>query len=105
MLLAAIRDKYSGSPLERLRQDESKMIAEFYPSLRPNIERLQAIPALTLIDVNASDVMMMHDNITKYHLKPRDSIHLTAIQKVQCTNILTNDSDFDQIATIQRYTL
>ncbi|MEM7533924.1 MAG: type II toxin-antitoxin system VapC family toxin [Chloroflexota bacterium] len=105
MLLASIRDKYPGSPLNYMRNDEVKMIAEFYPTLRPMIERLQNTSALTLVDVNANDVMLMHENITKYHLKPRDALHLTAMQKTQCMNILTNDSDFDNIASVQRYTI
>ena len=37
MSLALIRDKYNGSPLDRLRQSPANMIAEFHPQLEPHL--------------------------------------------------------------------
>ncbi len=37
LLLALIKDKYGGSPLEQLRQNETEMMAKFYPLLAPGL--------------------------------------------------------------------
>jgi predicted nucleic acid-binding protein len=50
MLLALIRDKYDGSPLERLWREESQMIAEFYPTVAPALLLLQTFPNLVTLD-------------------------------------------------------
>lgn len=105
MLLALIRDTYSGSPLDRLRNDEVKMIAEFYPQLAPKIERLRQFPNLNLVDVTTGDLAAMTQNMLRYHLRPRDALHLAAMQKVHCFNLFSEDSDFARVANIQHFTL
>ena len=105
MLLALIRDHYGGSPLERLRQEEQKMIIEFYPRLAPHLTRLRMFPNLVLVDVTASDLAAMDDAIMKYHLQPRDALHLAAMEKCGCFDIVSNDKHFDRVATIHQYTL
>ena len=57
MVLARIRDKYTGSPLDRLRQHTSVMIAEFYPQLQPRLLQLQSYPNLSVLEVNAADLL------------------------------------------------
>ena len=51
-LLAFIRDHYDGSPLDRLRDNEAQMIAEFHPLLAPHLDRLRNFSNLFLVDVN-----------------------------------------------------
>jgi predicted nucleic acid-binding protein len=53
-LLAFIRDRYTGSPLDRLRADEARLIAEFYPLLAPHLDRLRTFPNLVLVHASAS---------------------------------------------------
>jgi predicted nucleic acid-binding protein len=105
LLLALIRDHYAGSPLDHLRDQEEQLIAEFYPRLAPLIEQLLAYPNLTLVDVTTSDVLKMNDAMLRYHLRPRDAMHLAAMQTTGCFNLLSHDADFDRVADIQRYTL
>lgn len=105
MLLASIRDKYDGSPLDRLRQDEQSMIAEFYPRIEPKLVLMQTFPNLTVLDVTLADLVAMHQNMLAHHLRPRDAIHMAAMQKCGCMNIVSHDSDFDHIPTINRYVL
>ena len=104
-LLALIRDHYSGSPLDRLRDQETEMIAEFYPQLAPHLHRLRTFPNLFLIDVASSDLERMDRVISIHHLRPRDALHLAAMEKRGCLNLVSNDSDFDRVPDICRYNL
>lgn len=105
MLLALIRDKYGKSPQDRLRQDQAGVIAEFYPQIDRLLNQLLLLSNLTVIDVTSADIIAMHRNSLAYRLLPRDALHLAAMQKTGCTNLVSLDSDFDHIPGIQRYGL
>ena len=104
-LLALIRDHYDDSPLDRLRANKAQMIAQFYPQLAPSLNRLRAFPNLVLIDVTASDMGAMDQAMRSYRLLPRDSLHLAAMRKCGCLDLVSNDADFDRVPGIHRYTL
>ncbi|MCE7987449.1 MAG: PIN domain-containing protein [Caldilinea sp. CFX5] len=104
MLLGFIRDKYGKSPQDRLRQDQAGVIREFYPQIDRLRNQLLLLPNLTVLDITAADLIAMHRNCLAYHLLPRDALHLVAMQKVGCENLVSLDSDFDHIPNIQRYT-
>lgn len=105
LLLAHIRDHHPGSPLDNLRNDESNMIRAYYPQIATKLQRLHALANLTLLNVTAEDVTQMHEYILQHQLRPRDALHLAAMQKCGCFSLVSNDSDFDRIATITRYTV
>lgn len=105
LLLAMVRDRYGGSPLDKLRRQESAMIEEFYPQIAPHLAQLQSMPNLSLLEVTAADLQVMDDVMRRYHLRPRDALHLSAMQKCICFNLVRNDSDFDSVSGVQRYTL
>lgn len=105
MLLALIRDKYGKSPQDRLRQDQAGVITEFYPQIDRLLNQLLLLPNLTVLDITSVDLIAMHRNCLAYRLLPRDALHLAAMQKVGCTNLVSLDSDFDSIPGIQRYVL
>ena len=105
LLLAFIRDYYDGSPLDRLRNSEAQMIAEFYPLLAPHLDRLRSFPNLFLVDVTSSDLDVMDQAMHRYHLRPRDALHLAAMLKCGCLNLVSNDTDFDRVPEVQRYRL
>jgi predicted nucleic acid-binding protein len=105
MLLAFIRDQYGGSPLDLLRNNQSRMIAELYPRLAPHIDRLRTFPNLLLVDVVASDLDVMDEAMRLYHLRPRDALHLAAMQRCGCLSLASNDADFDRVPHLHRYTL
>jgi predicted nucleic acid-binding protein len=105
MLLALVRDRYEGSPLDRLRDDETRMIAEFYPLLAPHLGRLRAFPNWLLVDVTASDLDAMDEAMRLYHLRPRDALHVAAMQKCGCLDLVSNDAGFDRVPEVRRYTL
>lgn len=105
MLLALIRDAYPGSPLEHLRNHETALIAEFYPRLAPVLAELRAFPHLTVLSCDANDLIRMDTAMLRYQLRPRDALHLAAMQKCNCFDLLSHDADFDRVPEVRRYTL
>ena len=103
LLLALIRDRYPGSPLEQLRQQEEKLIATLYPQLAPTLDQLRHFPNLLWLDVTATDLASMSQAMLDYHVRPRDALHLTAIQKCGCFDVVSQDADFDRIPVLRRY--
>lgn len=105
LLLGLIRDKYGKSPLDRLRQSRAEMIAEFYPIIEPQLVALQRFPHLDVVPVTAADLAGMHQNIRQFKLLPRDALHLSVMQRINCTNLISEDSDFDAVTDLNRFTL
>jgi predicted nucleic acid-binding protein len=105
MLLALIRDHYGGSPLAQLRDNEARMIAEFYPEIAPHLSRLRRFRNLLLVDITPSDLDLMDEAMRLYHVRPRDALHVAAMQKVGCMDLVSQDPDFDRIPIVRRYTL
>ncbi|MBM4046213.1 MAG: type II toxin-antitoxin system VapC family toxin [Planctomycetes bacterium] len=105
LLLAFIKDRYEGSPLERLRDQEERMMAEFAPPVASLLRRLREYPYLTVVDVLASDLDVMGETMVRFHLRPRDALHYAAMLRVGCLDLASNDPHFDRIPTIRRFTL
>jgi len=105
LMLAFIKDHYSGSPLERLRDEEEKMMAEFAPAIATLLRRLRAYTHLTVLDVLVPDLDVMDTTMTQYHLRPRDALHLAAMQRAHCLDLASNDHHFDRVPAVRRYTL
>lgn len=75
LILTLIKDHYDGSPLELLRDQEEKMLKEFAPLVASLLKRLRAYAHLTVLDVLVSDLDMMNEVMSSYHLRPRDALH------------------------------
>ena len=105
MLLALIGDAYAGSPLEHLRDREAQLITEFYPRLSPLVTGLWMFPNLTLVDVTPADLAVVDEAMHLYHIRPRDALHLAAMQKCGCFDLVSHDADFDRVPSVRRYTL
>ncbi len=105
LLLSSIRATYGKSPLDLLRQNQAAMIHEFYGQVETQLLQLQRLPHLTFVDTTAADLSAMHGNIRTYHLLPRDALHLAIMQRIGCTNLVSEDSDFDTVTGITRFAL
>jgi predicted nucleic acid-binding protein len=105
LILALIKDHYEGSPLEFLRDQEEKMLAEFASTVSSLLKRLRGYTNLTVLDVLVSDLDVMNEVMPQYRLRPRDALHYAAMQRVGCLNLASNDPDFDHIPMIKRYTV
>ena len=105
LLLALIKDRYAGSPLEHLRQNQAKLVGELYPELELRLSQLHNFPNLSVHEITATDLTAMQSNMRQHHLLPRDALHLAAMQKCGCFQLVSHDSGFDAVPFIQRYTL
>ncbi|MBL7164680.1 MAG: type II toxin-antitoxin system VapC family toxin [Anaerolineales bacterium] len=105
LLLAFIKDHYNGSPLDHLRNEENRMMTEFAPRVSTLLQRLKDFPNLITLDILASDLDAMIEAMTKYKLRPRDALHLAAMQRADCFNLASNDAHFDNVPKIQRFAI
>jgi predicted nucleic acid-binding protein len=105
MLLALAGDKYDDDTLDRLKGTQAKLIKEFYPDVAPALARLRTFPNLVLMDVTSIDLTLMDENMTRYHLRPRDALLLSAMQKCGCYDLVSHHTAFDQVPKVKRYTL
>ena len=105
LLLALIKDRYGSSPLDLLRADEAKYLAEFAPQIVTELERLRQLPNFVVLDVLTSDLTIIGEAMVQFHLRPRDALHYAAMLRVGCLEIASNDPHFDRIPTIKRYAL
>jgi len=76
LILALIKDKYGGSPLEHLRAGETDMLKEFAPAVIPRLQSLQAFPNLAVTEIIPRDINAMYRNMIDYPLRqfPRISL-------------------------------
>jgi predicted nucleic acid-binding protein len=58
-----------------------------------------------LISVTPADITAMNQNVLAYRVRPRDALHLAAMQKVGCLHIWSEDADFDDVPGVVRYSL
>ncbi|MGQ9586084.1 MAG: type II toxin-antitoxin system VapC family toxin [Anaerolineae bacterium] len=105
MFLALIHDRYGPSPLDRLRDQERQLIEELYPRLAPHLHQLRTFPNLNLVEVAPPDLEAMDEAMLTYYLRPRDALHLAAMQKCRCLDLVSHDPDFDHVPAVRRYTL
>jgi predicted nucleic acid-binding protein len=104
-VLALIKDHYDGSPLDALRANEEKLLAEFAPRVVAELRRLREFPNLIVLDVLAIDLDTMNDAMTQFHIRPRDALHYAAMKRTGCFDLASNDPHFDRIQALKRYTL
>lgn len=86
-------------------QPHLSLFAEFYPQVLPALTLLRNFPNLTLLDVSAIDLMLMGENMARCRLGPREALHLAAMQKSGCFDIVSHNTLFDSIPEVHRYTL
>jgi predicted nucleic acid-binding protein len=105
LLLAFIKDRYGGSPLEHLRREENKLMTEFSKTVAVSLLRLRELPHLVVLDVLSTDLTALTEGMIQYHLRPRDALHLAAMRRAGCFDLASNDAHFDGIPHIHRYAL
>ena len=92
-------------PYMLLRDAEEKMLAEFAPVVVALLRRLRELPHLSILDVSVSDLEIMNEAMGRYLLRPRDGLHLAAMQQIPCLDLASTDPHFDRVPYIQRFTL
>jgi predicted nucleic acid-binding protein len=68
--------------------------------------RLCALPNLQIVDVRATEMLGMLDHLDDNdHLRPRDGLHLAAMDRAGCSTIVSDDDDFDTVGGVTRRAL
>ena|SRR3989344_3311801 len=60
------------------------------------------LPNLTILRVDAEIIAKAQDLLKIYNLKPRDAIHAATAIINNCTEIVSDDPDFDKIKELKR---
>ncbi|WP_084503058.1 type II toxin-antitoxin system VapC family toxin [Desulfatirhabdium butyrativorans] len=58
---------------------------------------------MTLVGVESDDSEGVLANILQYSLLPRDALHLTIMQRLGITQVVSDDTDFDRVTAIERH--
>ena len=102
ILLAVIKDKYGGNPIESLRKRRRTMLEEFYPRVQEVPLLLKSLPNLEVLPVTKTELSRMVDDLTSVILLPRDALHLAVMKNHGVHYIASDDKDFDDIEGIER---
>lgn len=105
LLLALIRDTLPGSPLDRLRQAEQEVMSRFGAEVGKAVESLARLPNLHIVPVLPDDIGRMSEAMGRYYLRPRDGLHLAAMERADCYTLISHDAHFDRLPHVQRFTL
>lgn len=103
LLLALIKERTRHNPLNVLREDLPGAIADYGPPIAQAVQKLLTLPHFTLVGTELRDFTTMLNNITRFGLLPRDALHVTLMQRLQITQIASDDADFDRVVGIERY--
>lgn len=76
------------------------MIDKFFPVIETQLVALQSSPNLRIVSVTAADISAMHQHVRQFYLRPRDTFHLSVMQRMGCTNLVSEDSDFDTVTDL-----
>mgnify|MGYP001581410639 FL=1 len=82
-----------------LRKQQGKFIA------KEEGKRFLQLPKLIFIDANYTIVLSAQKMIERYNLNPRDAIHAATALVNGINEIISDDSDFDDIKEIKRMKL
>jgi predicted nucleic acid-binding protein len=105
MIFTLAHEKYDKALQGQWKQRKNEIFTEFYPKILSSMTILRNFPNLTLLDVSAIDLMLMSENMARCILTPRDALHLSAMQKSGCFNLVSNNNAFDCVTEVHRYTL
>ena len=101
VLLRLIERKYKKHPLDVLRNSR-QAILEFMRQIQQMFDVIFSLNNLALVDANTSSIAMIPTTMEKYLLLPRDALHFITAKNTGCTEILTTDSDFDNIQGLRK---
>lgn len=65
-------------------------------------KELFTMPNLTLFSTNVKTIESAQQLVEKYNLKPRDAIHAATALLNNCTEIISDDPDFDKVKELKR---
>ncbi len=103
ILLKKIEEKYKRNPLDILQRSPEEASAHSQ-DLRRVVNTVMGINGLTVLAVEARHIEESVDHIQKYSLLPRDAVHLSVMDTIECTDLASADTDFDRVTNLNRWT-
>jgi predicted nucleic acid-binding protein len=64
-----------------------------------SLDSLASIPQSILSRCDSVRPGVMDEGLRVYHLRPRDALHVAAMPKCGCFDLVSHDSDFDRVPT------
>ena len=71
LILALVKERYAGSPLNQLRAKESSLLQGLAPSVIPALQSLRNFPNLVIMEIGSRELDSMFLNMLNYPLRPR----------------------------------
>jgi predicted nucleic acid-binding protein len=102
LLLHSVAEKYACNPVEKLREDK-KVLQEFVDKLERAVHIILAIDNLRMVDITSGILPLVPEDMRRYLLLPRDSLHLEIMLSNGCRDIVSQDEDFDGVPEITRW--
>ena len=96
-----IEKKYNSHPTEILRKNRN-VIAEFSGIIEDVFITILSLDNIRIIPADRDVCSLIPIYMKKYSLLPRDCIHLATMHHNECDQILSTDTDFDNISGISR---
>jgi predicted nucleic acid-binding protein len=103
ILLKTIEDKHRMNPLDVIRKS-FEQIGVQSKEIHKALDIILGIEGLEVLAVDRHHIETSVDYMEKFSLLPRDSIHLSIMKSIHCSDIATGDSDFDRVFDIGRWT-
>jgi predicted nucleic acid-binding protein len=70
-----------------------------------SMDKLEAIPNLSVLEVGAADFLRSRDFMKSYHLLPSDALHLAVMERQGIEQLASNDKAFRRLPSIKVYWL
>jgi len=103
LLLAKIKDESGANPINTLRNNPAGSVARLGGSIEAVIRKLLLLPHLNLTGIEPEDADNFLKNIATFSLLPHDALHLSIIQRLNISDIASDDRDFDRIKWLNRH--
>ena len=68
-------------------------------------EQFLIFPHLKILDVDFNIIQKAHELLEVFHIKPRDAIHAASALNYNCTDIISDDQDFEKVKGLIRIPL
>jgi len=102
LLLKKVEESFRENPLNILRENP-KIISDFSHYIELGLNTILGIENLKIVEISKDHVEDMANYMKEYLLLPRDALHLSIMNTLNCRNIASMDSDFDRVPIVTRW--
>ena len=103
ILLKTIEDKHRKNPIEAIQSSREEVGVQS-KVVRKALDIILGIENLEVLSVKKDYLEVSVEYMEKFSMLPRDAIHLAVMKSVECSDIVSADSDFDKVPSVTRWT-